>query len=231
MTFGDYAQSSGIDSTALVILERMSEVITDIQSCRLKVETEYDIPVPDLGLIKHSDHADIIMKGPDKLLLSMSGDKGERAYFFNGQTLTYYSFGNNRYAQMSIPGTILNLADTIYSTFGIDFYIVDFFFPDFIDDLTLNSSSLVYLGLTPVDGQLCYHIAGVMTDFTYQIWLRKDPFCLPVKVVFVYHDQEYSPQFEARYRDWEINQLFPDALFEFSIPPHAIKSSFKPVDQ
>ena len=224
-TFG---QVKRFDSTALLILERMSGVITELQSCRLKVHATYDEFASGLGLIKHSEDADLIMRGPDKLFIAMNGYKGERSFYYNGKTLSYYSFSNNRYAQITAPKTILELADSIYTNFGIDLYAIDFFYPEFIDQLTQNSTSLALLGTTSLNGKLCFQIAGSMESFSYQLWIQNDPFCLPVKVAMVYTDKPMNPQFECDY-EWELNQDYPDALFEFNIPPGAGKTGLVPV--
>jgi hypothetical protein len=226
---GLVAQTPSLDSTAILILNRMSDVLTELKSCRLAVSATYDIYHPALGLIKHADNADVILKGPDKFLVSLSGDKGARTFLFNGKTLSYYSFDNNHYAEFESPGSILDLADTVSRAFGIDFFVVDFFCPWFVEELTLNSSALSYLGLTPVDGIYCFHLAGVLSGFTYQIWIQKDPYFLPVKTVLVYTSREGTPQYEARFTHWTANQEIPDAIFGFTPPPGAVKTLFRPV--
>jgi len=223
-----FSQEKRFDSTALLILERMSGLITELQSCRLKVHATYDEFASGLGLIKHSEDADLIMRGPDKLYIAMKGYKGERSFFYNGKTLSYYSFSNNRYAQLPAPKTILDLADSIYTNFDIDLYAIDFFYPDFIDDLTQNSTSLALLGQETLNGKTCFHIAGCMESFSYQIWIANDPFSLPVKVVLVYTDTSMNPQFECDY-EWELNQVYPDAVFEFAVPPGAGKTNIIPL--
>jgi len=222
------AQSKKIDTTAVFILERMSRVITELQSCRLNVQAIYDVYTPDLGLIKNSEDADIIMKGPNKIFLKLIGDKGERTFFYNGETFSYYSFTNNLYAQIKAPKTILELADTIYTTFGIDLYAIDFFYPDFIDELVKNSSVISCLGQTTLNGRECFHLAGCLPEYNYQIWIQHDAFFLPAKVVMVYTNQKLNPQLEATY-NWVINQTYPDAIFEFAIPPEAAKTNILPV--
>lgn len=223
-TMSVFAQPKKIDTTAVFILERMSRVITELQSCRLNVKAIYDVHAPDLGLVKHSEDADIIMQGSDKLLMKLIGDKGERSFFYDGKTLSYYSFTNNMYAQVKAQKTILDLADTLYAALGIDLYAIDFFYPDFIDGLVKNSSVLAYLGQTALNGKNCFHLAGCLPEYNYQIWVQNDPFFLPAKVVMVYKTQKMSPQLEATY-NWEINQVYPDAIFDFAIPPNASKTN------
>ena len=217
-----FSQTKSLDSTALLILERMSSVITELNSCRLKAHSSYDEYVSGLGLIKHNEDADLLMKGPNKLYLSINGLRGQRTFFYNGKTLSYYSFSNNRYAQIPAPKTIHGMADSIYSKFGVDLTAIDFFFPDFIDVLKQNSSFLTMLGQVNLNGRPCFQIAGAMDSISYQIWVTNDPFFLPVKAALVYTAKEMNPQFMVDY-EWDLNQIYPDAIFEFTAPPGALR--------
>ena len=228
--FSAFPQAKKIDSTALLILERMSSTITELNSCRLKAHSSCDEYGIGLGLVKHSEDADMVMKGPNKLYLSINGYRGQRTFFYNGKTLSYYSFSNNRFAQIPAPKTILGMADSIYSRLGIDLTAIDFFFPDFIDVLKRNSSFITMLGQVNLNGRPCFQIAGAMDSIGYQIWITNDPFFLPVKGVIIYTSKEMNPQFEVNY-DWELNQLYPDAIFEFTPPPGATRMKVIPADK
>jgi hypothetical protein len=212
-----------IDTVAVSILDHMSAVIGDLGSCSVKVNSNYDVPSQHLGLIKHSDQDEVFMHGPDKLLIKSDGDKGSRDFYYNGKTLSYYSGDNNHFAQVKTPATIMAMIDSVHKIYGINFPIADFFYPSFVDDIIAESKSLVYLGMTTVDGKECFHIAGKADDKTFQFWISNDAFYLPVKVVIVYTNKEMNPQFEATLSNWQINPSLPDALFEFTAPPKAKK--------
>jgi hypothetical protein len=159
------------------------------------------------------------------LLIHAEGDKGSRAFYYNGKTLCYYSFTKNQYAEIETPPTIMGMIDSVNKTYGIEFPAADFLYPTFVDDIIAGANSLAYLGITKVDGKECFHIAGTSDDKTFQFWISNDPFYLPVKMVIVYTKKEMNPQYEAVLSDWKINPVFPPALFEFKAPPRAIKIS------
>jgi hypothetical protein len=217
------AQSSKIDTVAVSILDHMSAVIGDLSSCSVKVNSNYDIPSQHFGLVKHSDEQEVYMHGPNKLLVKSEGDKGSRDFYYNGKTLSYYSQDNNHFAQVQTPATIMEMIDSVHKIYGIEFPVADFFYPAFVDDIIAESKSLMYLGITKVDGKECFHIAGTANDKTFQFWISNDAFYLPIKVVIVYTSKEMNPQFEAVLSDWQINPNLPDAMFEFTAPPRAKK--------
>jgi hypothetical protein len=227
--FHSMAQAPRIDTVAVSILDRMSAMIGDLTSCSVTIHSNYDISSKDLGLIKHSDEQQLFMQGPNKLMVHSDGDKGSRAFYYNGQTLSYYSLAKNHYGQIPAPPTTVEMIDTINKRYGIEFPAADFFFPGFVDDILADSKNLAFLGMTKVDGKECFHIAGTASDKTFQFWISNDAYCFPLKVVIVYTGREMSPQYEAVLSNWQINPSLPEALFEFTAPPKAKMIKLKPL--
>ncbi len=217
-----------IDTVAVNILDRMSAMIGELGSCSFTVRSNYDISSKELGLIKHSDEEQLFLHGPNKLLLKSEGDRGSRALYFDGKTLSYYSMDRNQYGQIEAPVSLLEMIDTVNKLYGIEFPAADFLYPTFVDDILADSKELVYLGLTKVDGKECFHIAGTAKDKTFQFWISDEAFGLPVKMVIVYTGKEMNPQYEAVLSNWQINPNLPDALFEFSAPHKAKKIKLVP---
>jgi len=177
------AQTPMIDTVAVSILDRMSAIIGQLGSCSLTVKSNYDISSKRLGLVKHSDEEELFMRGPNKLLVRASGDKGNKYLSYDGSTLTYYSVDKNQFGQIKGSTTLMNMIDTVNRLYGVDFPAADFFYPTFVDDILADSKTLVYLGITKIDGRECYHIAGATADRTYQFWIADDAFTLPLKMV------------------------------------------------
>ena len=223
------AQSPGIDTVAVTILDRTSKVIGELGSASVIVKSNYDVSNADLGLIKHSDEEHVYLGGPDRLLIRSEGDKGTKSLYYNGKVLSYYSFDKNHYAQTKVPASLIEMIDYMNKNYGIVFPVADFLYPEFVDDILSAASSLVMLGTTKVDGKECFHIAGTAKDKTFQFWIANDAFSLPVKMVIVYTNKPLNPQFEATYCDWQINPNLPGAIFEFKTPPNAKKIKLTPL--
>jgi hypothetical protein len=218
-----------IDTVAVTVLDRMSAVIGDLNSCSVTIRSNYDITSKDLGLIKHSDEEQLFLHGPNKLLLKSDGDRGSRDFYFDGNTFSYYSMDKNQYGQIDAPMSLVEMIDTVNKLYGIEFPAADFFYPSFVDDILTDSKELVYLGLTRVDGKECYHIAGKAQDKTFQFWVSDDAYCLPLKMVIVYTGREMNPQYEATLSDWQVNPTLPDAIFTFSVPHKAQRVKLIPL--
>lgn len=218
-----FSQNRKIDTVAVSLLDRMSAMIGSLHSCSVSLSVNYDINTHELGLIKHSDEQQVFMHGTDKMLVRSEGDKGNRAYLYDGNSFTYYSIDKNQYSQVVAPGAVMTMIDSINKTFGIDFPAADFFYPSFVDDIIGESQNLEYLGITKIGNKECFHIAGITKDKSYQFWISNDAFYLPVKMIMVRIDKPANPQYETILSNWKLNPELPDALFEFHAAPHAKK--------
>ena len=128
---GLYAQKTNIDTVAVAILDRMSHMIGDLNSCHVTVKSNYDIQSQHLGLVKHSDEEQLYMQGPDKLLIRATGDRGDRNIFYNGQSLSYFSVETNRYSTIALSAPIMEMIDTIHKLYNIRFSSSRFLLSDF----------------------------------------------------------------------------------------------------
>ena len=225
------AQAPKIDTVAVSILDRMSAVIGELNSCSVTIKTNYDINSKTFGLVKHSDDQQLFLHGPNKLLVKSEGDKGTHYLSYNGKTLTYYSMDKNQYGQIQSSSSLMNMIDSVNKVYGIMFPAADFFYPTFVDDIIAEAKNLAFLGITKVNDKECFHIAGTAKDKTFQFWISDDAFYLPLKMVIVETDKENNPQFEATLSNWQVNPDLPDAIFEFNAPPKAKKIKMIPISE
>jgi len=215
------AQPFRKDTTAILILDRMSNIIGELNSCSFTLNTAADAIDPELGLITHFYQSTVYFSGPDKLLLHTRGDKGHRGFWYNGSQLAYYSFTEHNYATIVAPDNTIDMIDSVNQTYGIDFPAADFFYPTFTDDLISNFDEIVFSGKSQVGDILCYQIVARNPDTGVQIWVSDDEWSLPVKLVIVDYSQIPNSRYEATFTAWDINPDLPDSMFSFSIPPKA----------
>ena len=215
-----------IDSEAVVILDSMSNVVTDLGSCSFTLKTEFDVYNEDLGNVKLSDVSKIYMRAPDKLLVNKKGDNGQKNFYYNGKTFTYYSVDHNQYADVPAPPTIMETIDSLSSKLGVEFPAADIFYDDLVDSVLANSNILSYLGLTDVEDKECFHVAGATDSITYQLWISADGSYLPAKMVINYITRTGNPQYEALFLDWKLNPVLNDSMFDFVEPEGARKIKF-----
>jgi len=220
--FNGMAQAKKQDSVAILIIDRMSDVIGDLQSCSFHLNTSQDI-ADTVGIIKKFAAYDVYMGGPDKMLVNAHGWHGHRQFMYNGTDLAYYSFDENNYGILPVPDNIIAMIDSVHEMYDIDFPAADFFYPAFTDDLLEEADSVLYLGIDVIEGKEYFHIQAISKERTYQFWIDNNAYNLPAKFVITDRTKPGNPQYAASFSDWKINPDLPDAMFDFQPPPAAAK--------
>lgn len=227
MFFTSSAQDNRHDTIAVMILQRMSDVIGDLNSVSISLNTSVDVDNYEYGVIKKFGRNEVYLVGPDKMLVHGYGYKGHRGFWYNGETITYYSFDENNYAVIPAPPTIMQTIDSIHHTYGVDFPGADFFYPTFTEDVLDHFDSLIYLGKEMTEGEECFHILADSKDLSAQFWISNDAFNLPKKFVLTYKNKG-NQQYESTFTKWELNPDIPNSAFEFLPPPQAVEIFWMP---
>jgi hypothetical protein len=215
------SQEKSYDTLAIVVLDHMSAIIGDLNSCRFTLNAESDVTDPNLGTVTSHEVSHIWFSGPDKLLIEAWGGKGHRGYWYNGRTLTWYSFTENNYVIIPVPNRTIAMIDSVHETYGIDFPAADFFYPTLSDDMIDASDQISFQGRTKVGDQTCFQVVATNKEMTVQIWISDGVMFLPLKMVITYKGKSVNQRYEATFSDWQINPVLPDAMFEFALPPGA----------
>ena len=209
------------DSIAILVLDQMSHIIGDLTSVDFTVETRNDVNDPVLGTVSQFSVNEVIFSGPDKMYINTNGIKGHRSFWYNGAMLVYYSFNENNYAIMETPHTTIETIDSVNLNYGIDFPAADFFYPSFTEDLIGASTEIIFAGKNTIEGKECFLIISKQKEMTIQLWIENSVLFLPVKMLIMYQNKNQGLQYEATFREWKINPVLPDAMFNFIPPPGA----------
>lgn len=213
------SQQKRQDSLAILLIDRMTDVIGDLESCSFALQTANDVVDSGDLLIKQFTDFNVYMSGPDKMLINFNGDKGHRQIWYNGQELAYYFREEHNYGILQVPGTTMEMIDTVNRKYGIQFPAADFFYPSFTDDLLKDADELKFIGRSRVNGQDCFHVVATNKEMVVQIWISSDAYNLPARFVITYKNKPGSPQYQANFSDWQLNPNLPVAMFDFQAPP------------
>lgn len=225
------SQTKNYDSLAILIVDRMSDVIGDLESCSYKLEIARDVDDAHAGLVKHFTDYRVYMSGPDKLLIHFSTEKGQRQLWYNGSQLAYYFKEEHNFGIIPAPATTMEMIDTISRAYDFDFPAADFFYPTFTDDLLLHSDELKLAGRVQVNGKECFHIVSSSKDLNIQLWITADEFNLPLRFVIINKTKTGSPQYQGNFSEWVVNPNLPSAMFDFEPPPGSSQLKIMPVSR
>lgn len=223
VSFTTIAQSKKYDTLAILIIDRMTDVIGDLESCSFKLNVANDVDEPSKGLVKRFTDFDVYMSGPDKMLVIARGYKGHREMWYNGDQMAYYSFDENNYGTIKTPRNIINTIDSLNDLYDIEFPAADFFYPAFTDDLLQSSDSLRFLGLANIGGKQYFDVMSFGKQMNVEFWINNDAYNLPARFAITYKNKESRPQYLGIFSEWQVNPKLPAVMFNFLPPPGATK--------
>lgn len=221
MSLSAMAQERSIDPVAVAILDKMSAVIGDLESCSYSLLVSNDVDEYPFGMVKKHTHSQVYMRGPNKMLIQSRGNDFHKGLWYNGEQLVHYSYTENNYTVVEAPENIIATIDTIHTKYGVEFPAADFFYPTFTDDVINYFEKVVYIGEEWLNNEECFHLKMENEKMAVQIWISDDALNLPMKIVVQYMGKERVPQYEATFNDWVLNPILPEAIFEFTPPPGA----------
>lgn len=221
-------EGSGVyDTRAVEVLDSLSLKIGTLESASYTLNT-INIKQKEAGEpFELINEHDVYMRGPDKMHIHTKGTRGEKSYWYNGSTFSYYSYTNNTYDKMEAPSNILKVIDALHDKYGIDFPAADFFYPSLTDDILENFDKLIFWGKSQIGDKEYYSLSAYNTTTTVQIWIDSNTH-LPAKIVHIEEGEMNGVHYEATFSNWKINPNLPDLLFEFEAPKGAIKTSLQP---
>ncbi|MGA9270735.1 MAG: DUF2092 domain-containing protein [Lutimonas sp.] len=216
----DASQTGQVDPVAVLILDKMSDLIGDLESCSFEVSNRLDVNDPDHGWVTEYSESTIIFDGPDKMHVHRNGEKGKEGFWYNGQEVSYYSYDQNNFVRIPAPDNTLATIDTLNIQYGTEIPAADFFYPAFTDDLLQAFPTILYLGKKPVDGEECYHIKASNDEMEVQFWISDKAYKLPVRYGIVYKKKS-NMQYESHFTNWDLNPVIPPSVFDFMPPKNA----------
>jgi hypothetical protein len=223
----DNTPPPSIDTTAILVLDRMADMIGSLYSCSLDLDTRNDVNDPEHGTITRFTRHQVHFSGNDRMHVNSTGEMRHKGYWYNGWQVVYYDFTENNYGIVEAPSTTIATIDEVHHSYGIDFPAADFFYPTFTDDLIAQSDRIHYLGTAMVEGRECFRVVAHGKVQTVQLWVANDATFLPVRYIITDHAKG-NTQSAGYFTNWRINPDLPDQLFEFQPPPGAHRVRMMP---
>ena len=219
--------SKEVDPIAIALIDKMGEVLGDMEACSFLLSTVHD-EENETGMLERSfDSHRIYMRGPDRFTVRSQGNKGTRGYWYNGAFLTWYSFDENNFVTIPAPATSLSTIDSVNATFGLQFPGADILYPSFGDDILEAFSNIRYAGIKSIGDAECFHIIAENDTHNFQLWIENGAFYLPRKYLILRKGS--SPEiFEGTFESWDTGAQLPDGIFEFTPPKNADLISIMP---
>ncbi len=211
------------------ILREMSEYLKKASEFTFHAEVAYDSVLASGQKIQFGGVSKVTVRRPNRLHVEYRGDERRTRVVFDGQSFTICDLAANVYAVAEVSAEIDEAVDRMLEQHGFTVPIADFVYADPYAVLTENVYGGHLVGRHAVDGRPCHHLAFSQETIDWQIWIEDGPRPVPRKLVITYHNEDGSPQYAARFTQWDFQPRASDDFFKFHAPSGAERIDFLPV--
>lgn len=163
----------------------------------------------------------ILIKRPAQMSVTNHSDYRNTQAYLNKGVFTLYDEDVNVYAQAPAPGTFADALASIYAKTGTVPGGAELFSGHAYELLVSNASKVIYVGKSNVEGNSCHHIAGILPDMDWQLWVRTEGDPVLCKYIVTDRDTPMAPQYTMTFTQWKSNADLSDKQFEFQPPADA----------
>lgn len=212
----NFGEQGFYDTKAIETLDRMSEVIGDIESCSFTLEASSN-QIKDGKMEVRERSSQLYLQAPDKLFIYTHSPNGRKGYWYDGRQLAVFRYDQNAFDTISTTGNIHQMMDKAHEAYDLEFPAADIFYPTFTDDLIDEYDKIVMLENEESD-DFTSVLASNDREFVI-IELDKET-GLPLKLEIV-SKEDNSVFYEAVFSHWKVNPKFRPELFRFKTPAGA----------
>ena len=222
------SQPPAVDPQAVAILNRAVDHLAKAKQFSVSTEMWGDMDLEEGGSAQFTKILDIRLRRPDRVQISVRTSVPKRSFFYDGKTFTLADQLSGFYGSISAPGTLDETIEKMEDKYGVEFPISDILISRPFGDGAKNAKAGQYLGVEPVLGITCHHLAFQSDEVEWQAWIEEGPVPLLRKAVIRSKGEEGSEQVIALFSKWDLSTELPDFVFEFDPPPGSAKIELVP---
>jgi hypothetical protein len=220
-----------VDARADDLVRKMGAWLVANPALTIEAEEVYDEVPPHSPRQQLTSVRRVSLQRPDRLAGDATGDAIDRAFFYDGRTLSLYDRAQNVWTSGAVPPTIDGALDFVLEETGTIVPLADLLYADPYGRLMGSVQRGTYLGIHDVDGVPCHHLAFEQATVDWQLWIEAGAQPAPRKLVISYKTEDEVPQYAATIRRIQAVPTLPDALFRFTPPAGATRVEVIAVDE
>ena len=214
--------SKEYDTRAIKSLDDLTATIGKLSSCSYTLNTY----ISEANGDETTTENDVYLRGPNKMHIETNGTKGQKSFWYNGETFAYFSYNKSQYDIIKAPDNILKVLDSIHNKYGIDFPAADFLYPTLTDDILEHFDQVHYMGVEDINDTKAIALEASNEDQILQLWIEEASH-LPIKMVLA-SKTDKNKYYEAVFSNWRVDPKLPDMMFEFQPPVNSTQVKFQP---
>lgn len=213
-------QGPRLDPDAIKALRDMGTYLRSLNAFQVEAVTSTEDVLSDGQKVQFGGVINMVARMPDRLRVSITSDRRDRLFLYDGKQFTVVARRSNQYATVPAPPTIRQLADAIDEKYDVEMPLEDLFRwggPE-SHDQAITAAMLV--GPSEIGGVTCAHYAFRQDGLDWQVWIQRGAYPLPRKLVLTTTTDEARPQYTATFT-WNLAPSFDDGAFAFTPPAGA----------
>ena len=212
-------EATNIAARADEVLRAASEYLAQAPQFTVKAEIWRERVNESGEKLQFSQEMELDIKRPDRLHAEIWSPATERAFYYDGKSLTVVDRKHNVFSVTDVPPTLDAALDAAHDQFGIDLPLMDLAISDPYKNAVTRVQSGRYFGLSPVLGKACHHLCFTQDNIDWQLWVEDGPQPLIRKLVITHKNEEGSPEFTALLTHWNLTDRIGEG--DFSYHPRA----------
>ncbi len=220
-----------VDPLALALLNRAVDRLADSKQFSVTTEIWEDMKLEECGRAQFTRIADMKVRRPNRVRVDVRTSVPKRSFFYDGKSLALLDRENGFYGETKAPGTIDAMLEKVEEDYDVTFPLDDILVSRPFGDGAAKTKAAQYLGIEPVLGVICHHLAFQNDTIDWQAWIEEGPVAVVRKVVITSKGEEGSPQLTALFTKWDFSTELPDFIFTFEPAPSMAKIEFVPASK
>ncbi|HEX9103302.1 MAG TPA: DUF2092 domain-containing protein [Polyangia bacterium] len=219
-------QRPSIDPKAEQVLRRMSGYLASLESFRVETEIVDELVLKNGQKLQEVSESRVAVKRPNRLRSDRLGPVADVTFRYDGNEFSIYGKRTGMYATAAAPPDIDRAIDVARDKLGIYAPGGDLLYSDPYAVLTEDAFEGTYVGLEPLAGVNCHHLAFRGKDVDWQIWVQDGPQPLPRRYQITSKNDPGQPEFAVDLSHWDPQANVSDQEFTFAPPAGATRIPF-----
>lgn len=218
-----------VDPKAMAALEAMGAYLRSLKSFEISATTATDEVLDDGLKVQMDGTAKLTVRKPDRLRATISSDRKQRELYYDGKSFTLYGPRVKYYATVAAPATVGETVQLLAQKYGIDMPLADLFVWGTDKARPEDIKRAIYLGPATIGGTAADQYAFRQADVDWQVWIRKGPMPVPLKLVVTTTSEPTHPEHIVVLR-WNTAPGINEKMFAFVPPKDALKIAIQSAD-
>jgi len=210
-----------IQPEAKDLLKKLEAYMTTLTSVEIEVSVTEESVYNDTLKLQSGGIKKIFVRQPSKLFVKTQADYQNSRVYINEGKFTLFDEDVNVYAQATVPKTVKEALVLLSRDYKTTPPGSELFSGQAYEVLVSKASKVMYLGKGNVNGVSCNHLAGVLPDMDWQLWIRAEGDPQLCKYILTDRSIPLAPQYSMTFTKWKKNANIPDKIFDFHPPADA----------